>query len=269
MRSEYPPNINEVMALAGRLMAESAAALDRGDAVEAARLHRAADDAWKEAKRLAARRTKRIARPLSDATSMRERALQAVTQLGVLCSPKLIASYSQARTGLEFDVKALASIRRDERRSWEKSNRRDAYLVPALEGPWFAASRGRFALSSWPLWRRIIGPLTPRTDHLRVCIRLAETIDKARDWEVDPAAMLKLLHSFAITVPNALKDSWAPPAEIDLNRARTAAEEELALHEQEDEVGRKQAAERATRMLDETQQLWGGGMPTLVQPESA
>lgn len=269
MKPEYPQDINEVMALAGRLMADSAAAFTRGDSVEAERLQRSADDAWKEAKRIAARRTKRTTRPLSDATSMRERALQAVTQLGVLCSPKLIASYSQARTGVDFDVKSLASIRRDERRSWEKSNRRDVYLVPALEGPWYAASRGRFALSSWPLWRRIVGPLTPRTDHLRVCIRLAETIEKTRELDVDPEAMLKLLHGFALTVPDAIGDTWAAPADMDLARVRGAAQQELALHEQEDEIGRKAAAERALRTLDQAHQLWGGGMPTLVQQENA
>lgn len=253
-----------VLEEAARLAAETADAFKRGDADAAAKLQREADAAWQRARRLASRHTTRPM--LSKAPSMRERAIAAVAELNVPCSPRLIAAYAEARTGEPFDVRAIASIRRDEYRSWKTSggSRRHTYLVPALEGPWLLAGRGRFALSYWPLWQRIVGPLSPRADHLKICLCLVEQVESA-DRKSDLAGRMRtLLADYARTVPGALSDAWESGPSLDTSRVREAVAAELSLIKSEDEGWRMREAERATRTLNAEQQLWGGVMPQVV-----
>lgn len=252
---------------AARLAAQTADALKRGDLTEAERLRAEADAAWQRAQR--ARRGAAKRPTLSKAPSGRERATGAVAELGVPSSPRLIAAYAHARTGEPFDLRVIASIRRDEYRSWISMSRRESYLVPALEGPWFAAARGRFALSHWPLALRIIGPLSPRADHLRVCLRLVDRIEAEDPASEAASRVRKLLVEYARTVSGALETAWQSPAEIDTTRVRAAVTAELALIEAEDTASRQQEAERAARSLTEAQQLWGGSMPQIVPNKSA
>src|SRR5207249_2648237 len=123
--------------------------------------------------------------------------------LNVPSSPKQIAAYAAARTGEPFDVRGLASIRRDELRSWSLGPKRATYMVPALEGPWFVAGRGRFALSHWPLWQRIVGPLSPRADHLRASLQLISILE-ASSRKTDAARRIRdVLAEYARSVPGA------------------------------------------------------------------
>lgn len=256
-----------LLEIAARLAARTADALKRGDLTEAERLRVEADAAWQRAQRAGRGAAKRPT--LSKAPSGRERAIGAVAELGVPSSPRLIAAYAEARTGEPFDLRALASIRRDEHRSWTSMSRRESYLVPALEGPWFAAARGRFALSHWPLALRIIGPLSPRADHLRVCLRLVDRIDAEDPTSAAAARVRKLLVEYARTVPGALETAWQSPEEVDAARVRAGVTAELALIEVEDTASREHEAERAARSLTEAQQLWGGSMPQIVPNKSA
>lgn len=245
-----------------RLAAEAAEALSRGDAQAVARLQREADSAWKRARRLGQRRARRPT--LSKLPSMRERVVEAVTQLNVPCSPKLIAAYCEARTGEPFDLRTISSLRRDEQRSWKSGSRRDTYLVPALEGPWLVAARGRFALSHWPLALRIIGPLSPRMHHLRVCVRLLDEFEHSEGNADRRTRMGKLLAEYARSVPGAMTTAWTGRDEIDTGRVRAALNSEIEFLEVEDNNWRRREAERAARTLDEMQQLWGGSMPHVV-----
>ena len=247
---------------AARLASETADALKRGDMEAASRLQQEADRAWQQARKLGQQHTKRPT--LSKTPSVRERTIAAVTELNVPCSPKLIAAYSAARNGEPFDLRAIASIRRDERRSWNTGARRETYLVPALEGPWFAAARGRFALSHWPLWQRIVGPLSFRTDHLRVCRCLIDQIESLDHGTAEADRLRRLLAEYARSVPGALEN--APGAELRLNLARVheAVLEELDVLEVEDEELRRGEAERARRTLNDTDQLWGSAMPDMI-----
>jgi hypothetical protein len=263
MSSDYA----SLLETAARLAAQTADALKRGDLTEAERLRIEADAAWQRAQRAGRGAAKRPT--LSKAPSGRERAIAAVAELGVPSSPRLIAAYAHARTGEPFDLRVIASIRRDEYRSWTSMSRRESYLVPALEGPWFAAARGRFALSHWPLALRIVGPLSPRADHLRVCLRLLDRIEAEDPASEAAARVRKLLVEYARTVPGALGTGWQSPEEIDTTRVRAAVTAELALIEVEDTASREQEAERATRSLTEAQQLWGGSMPQIVPNKSA
>jgi len=252
----------ETLREAARLASETAEALSRGDVDEAARLQSEAEVAWDQARRIGLRYAKRPA--LSKVQSVRERTVGAVAELDVPCSPKLIAAYCLARSGEPFDPRAIASIRRDEYRSWTSGSRRDTYLVPALEGPWFVAGRGRFTLSHWPLWQRIIGPLSPRVDHLKVCLHLVDQGD-ALGRQTDAAARIRtLLVEYARTVPNAVKNSWDPESELNTSRIRDAVLSELDLIQHEDDDWRKHEAERAARGLDEGKLIWGGTVPQII-----
>jgi hypothetical protein len=251
-----------IMHEAARLAAETANALDRGDMEAAGHLQQEADQAWQRARNLGRQHAKRPT--LSNTPSVRERAIAAVTELNVPCSPKLIAAYCAARNGEPFDLRAIASIRRDERRSWNTGARRETYLVPALEGPWFVGARGRFALSHWPLWQRIVGPLSPRTDHLRVCRHLINQIESVGHGAAEAHRLGGLLAEYARSVPGALENASGAELKLNLARVREAVLGELDVLEAEDQNLRRQEAERAQRTLNDTDQLWGGAMPEVV-----
>jgi len=255
-------DLAQVLNNAARLADEAADALRRGDSEAAYRLQREAENAWWRARRLGQRQAQRPAR--LRAPSARERALTVLTELSVPSSPKQIAAYAEARTGEPLDVRTLASIRRDEYRSWTSGSKRDTYLVPALEGPWFVAGRGRLALSHWPLWQRIVGPLSPRADHLRSCVQLVGQIESVGRKAEMGMRMRNLLAQYARSVPGAFEDAWTSGQDLDISRVRAAVVAELDLIQTEDENSRKREGERAMRRLNPEQLIWGGSMPQVV-----
>jgi hypothetical protein len=266
MIRRMPDDLAQVLNNAARLADEAADALRRGDSEAAYRLQRDAENAWWRARRLGQRQAQRPAR--IRAPSARERAVTALTELSVPSSPKQIAAYAEARTGEQFDVRALASVRRDEYRSWISGSKRDTYLVPGLEGPWFVAGRGRLALSHWPLWQRLVGPLSPRADHLQLCLLLVGQIESVGRKAEMGMRMRNLLAQYASSVPGALEDAWASGQDLDVSRVRAAVVAELELIQTEDANWRKREAERAMRKLNNEQQIWGGSMPHVVGARS-
>lgn len=255
--------LSQALKQAAQLAEEAVAALQAGDDKKAAQLQQEADSAWWRARRLGQRQY--VQRPAATrAPSARERMVSALADLGVPCSPKQIAAYSEAKTGERLDVRTLASIRRDEFRSWQSAAKRDSYLVPALEGPWLVAGRGRFALSHWPLWTRIVGPLSPRADHLKSSLHIADQIRRLPATTDVRVCMLDLLATYVRTVPGALGDAWHVGKDLNLVRIRAAVDAELSAIKDEDETYRKREADRATRTLDDMQLIWGGVMPQVV-----
>ncbi|MGF6985272.1 hypothetical protein QFZ99_004749 [Paraburkholderia atlantica] len=255
-------DLNSLLQKSTRLAEESADALARGDQQAALRLRLEADLAWKKAVRTGQRDVTAYA--LSKTPSARERAMSALLRLNVPASGKLIAAYCEARTGEAFEMKGFASIRRDEFRAWSKGSRREIYLVPALEGPWFIPSRGRYALSTWPLTQRIIGPLSPRVAHLKVSLHLADELE-AQSVNSDAAArMRKLLTEYVRSVSGALTNPWDSSTTLDTVRIRAAVQYELSKIEADDEAHRKSQAEHALRVLDESKRIWGGKPPEIA-----
>jgi hypothetical protein len=253
---------------ASALAADAADAADRGDLEEALRLQQTADALSRRARRIGQRQTRKPTIADRGPTG-RQRAITALTELGVPSSPKQIVAYVMARTGEPFDVRALASVRRDERRSWNSGSRRDTYVVPTLEGPFLVPGRGRFALSHWPLSQRIVGPLSPRVDHLRACRNLVEQSDRLRALDPDAAKRLRgLIVGYARSVPGALEQAWSTDAEIDTDRVLSAVGDELELIGDEDQRSRRQQAERAEGQLDEEQQLWGADAPQILKSKN-
>ena len=182
---------------------------------------------------------------------VRDQVHQALTLLGVPAAPKLIVSVHGAFYGGELTGAQLASVRRDEERSFKSSPRaRPYYLCSALTADLLVPARGLLAVSTWPMARRMIGPLSARVDFLCSAVAIAEQVDRLPAVTL-PA--LTLLWRFAPNIPGAAAsiDAMRPAAVAD------AARIELAIHQEADRAHREAAADRARTQLDEIHQLFG------------
>jgi len=185
----------------------------------------------------------------------------ALAEIGVPCRARLLTDYAEARFDQRVEPRALAALRRDERRAWTKSNARPTYIVPALEGRFFQPVRGLLTLSDWPLERRILGPWSERADHLAATAQLARQLA----WlsERDPAVAERLapvVAGMAQSVPGALDGR-----DVDTARVESAAESELAPLTERDEPWRREASARARAQLTEEQQLWGASIGVVAE----
>jgi hypothetical protein len=196
--------------------------------------------------------------------TVRERVLAGLELLGVPSRAGLVSIASVARTGLTVESRQLASLRRSELASWRSApDRRPAYVVPALHDRRFEPLRGTIVSSAWEPWRRLVGPLSPRADHLRAAIRVAEHSGWARQHSDDVGARLeRLLWRLARSVPGALDASV-----FDVERVIAAARAELAIVDREDREHREAAAVRLGGLSAE-QQLFGAGL-RLVEGEAS
>ncbi|SEG54083.1 hypothetical protein SAMN04489712_106135 [Thermomonospora echinospora] len=192
------------------------------------------------------------ARPPGPLVPAREHVHQVLTLLGVPAAPKLIGAVHRAFFPGELPASRLASLRRDEERSFRSSpGARPYYLCPALTSDLLAPARGLVTVSSWPLEHRIIGPLSPRVDFLRAAVAVADAAQRGLHETPDTE---RLLRSFAVSIPGATPRGTGP---IDPGLLTRAAEAEIAVHLDADRQARAAAADRARRRLDETERLFG------------
>ncbi|MEF9903447.1 hypothetical protein [Streptomyces sp. P9-A2] len=205
---------------------------------------------------VAAGEPRRRERPAHGSIPVREQVHQALTLLGAPASPKLISSTYEAFFTEPLVATKLASLRRDEERSFTAQGyARPYYVCAALTHDRLVPARGLLALSTWPVERRIIGPLSPRTDFLTHAVGTAEQIQRlATAGHPAPEAAGRLLRRFALPIPGAY-DAAAP--EPDPARVIAAARAEAAVHQQEDDQQRQAAAQRARAQLADGQQLFG------------
>jgi hypothetical protein len=199
---------------------------------------------------------RRKERPTHSSIPIREQVHQALTLLGAPASPKLISSTYDAFFTEPLVATKLASLRRDEERSFTAQGyARPYYICAALTHDRLVPARGLLALSTWPVERRIIGPLSPRADFLTHAVGTAEQIQRLTTaGHPAPDAAWRLLRRFALTIPGA-HDAAAP--EPDPARVIAAAHAEAAVHQQEDDQQRQAAAQRARTQLADVQQLFG------------
>ncbi len=185
-------------------------------------------------------------------TSTRSQALAALDDMGVPAPPREIAVFHEVRFGVELDVRGLASVRRDERKAFERQgpDRPTPYLVPALDVRLLQPVRGPLTLSSWPLERRLLAPTSPRVDHLRLTRRLAELSTELGGDQGD--RMLDLAGRYARSVAGALGEVGLDPGAI-----IEAAETELGKISALDDQERARAAQRGRAQLKPPEQLWG------------
>jgi hypothetical protein len=182
---------------------------------------------------------------------VREQVHQALTLLGVPSGQRLVLTVHEAFLGAAPSAARLTSLRRDEERSFRSAPyARPYYLCAALTYDLLAPARGVLAVSTWPMDRRVIGPLSPRVNYLTAAIRVAEAT--LRVPAPTPAA-LRLLWRFAANIPGAAGISRAANPELVME----AAGAELDVHREADQAHRNAAADRARTQLDDAEQLFG------------
>jgi hypothetical protein len=184
----------------------------------------------------------------------REQVHQALTLLGAPAAPRLIVAVHNAFSAGILAGSRLTSLRRDEERSFRVAPYgRPYYLCAALTADLLAPARGLLAVSTWPMDRRVVGPLSPRVDYLTAAIAVAERLQRMPDAT---AHAERLLWGFASNIPRAAASfRTMNPGDV-----ATAARAELAVHLDADSAHRAAAARRARRQLDEAEQLFGSGL---------
>ncbi|WP_051026800.1 hypothetical protein [Nocardia higoensis] len=227
-------------------------AVSAGDRVGARQLRaelRQAENAWEDAV-LGIELGEEPAEP-APAVPVREHVHRALTLLGAPAAPKLVLGVHEAFFSGELVPARLTSLRRDEERSFRSAPQaRPYYICSALTTDLLAPARGLLAVSTWPLDKRMIGPLSPRVDLLTSTIRLAEYL--AAQPSTDRRAR-RVLWKLAISVPGVR----GGPDSIDLADVVDCATRELSVHRSEDADRRAEAAQRANNRLDHTAQLFG------------
>lgn len=197
---------------------------------------------------------------------LREVVLDYLHLTGRPTSVQLLADLARAKDGYPLPNARVASLRRDEERSFRSSASRPAYVVPALTYNRFTPVRGVLASSAWPLPLRLIAPASPRVDFLQTVIALAR--DSAARADAAPSGATKtgqgvelLLHKLARSIPNALESSHVP---LDYDSIVQAAAAELAIHEGGDSQERQAAADRARAQLHDPTELLFGHRPKVI-----
>lgn len=238
-----------------RLRAAVRAATRAGDPARARLLRadlRAAESAWDRLLEAEAE-----AEPQPEHTPLlplREQVHEALNLLTVPAAPRLIATVHEAFFSTTFASSKLTSMKRDEENSFRLAPfARPYYICAALTADRLTPARGLLAISTWPTERRMIGPLSPRTDFLVSAIKVAEAVERLPQ-ATSQAHPLQLLYRFSRNIPGAP----AHPAALDPRAVIEAAQAELAVHEHQDSATRQNAATRARQQLDDAEQFFGG-----------
>ncbi|MEV1000824.1 hypothetical protein [Nonomuraea sp. NPDC050202] len=191
--------------------------------------------------------------------TVREQVHQGLRLLGAAAQPRLIVAVSDAFFGGTIRSSQLTSVRRDEERSFRSSPfGRPYYLCAALTDR-LSPARGLLTLSTWPLERRVVGPLSPRVDFLTCAIAVAEQ-------DSDDERAQRLLVRMARNIPGAGDGTLGPP---DPARVAEAARAELRVHADRDTRDRAELAERATAQLGDAARLFGAATLSTIKKEKA
>ena len=213
-----------------------------------------AEQAWEDA--LAVATVPAVPEPAEPGSllPLREQVYEALSLLQVPAAPKLIATVHEAFFGSTFPTTRVTSLKRDEERSFRTTPfARPYYICAALSADYLSPSRGLFAVSTWPMERRVIGSLSPRVDFLTAAIRVADAIERI---PTPPVTARRLLQRFAASIPGAAQP-LARPDQVKPDVVRQAADAELSVHADADSRMRREAADRARRQLADAEQLFG------------
>lgn len=244
--------VAEALAEVAKLQDQVSKALDMGASSEVERLMALLAAAERRRNRLVHSRLPSEG-PAGYATEppLREQVIRTLSLIARPASLSLITDVARARWGEYLPPPRMASLRRDEARSYKAApGQRPVYIVPALSSDRFAPTRGVLALSSWSLADRILAPASPRVDILVILKRLIDEVPNARDAGAGDA-LVRVVWRLARTVPEAVGENF------DLNQIAGAARVELEILGPSDKAERGDAAERALRQLNEFDQLFG------------
>ncbi|MFD9863403.1 hypothetical protein [Streptomyces alboflavus] len=197
----------------------------------------------------------------------REQVHQVLTLLTVPAAPKLISAVHEALFAGSLPATRLATLRRDEERSYRSAPMsRPYYLCPALTSDHLSPARALLTVSVWPLEERIVGPLSARVHFLTSAVKITEAVERlTAEPETMTLGARQLVRHYALNIPGALSADHHlqdRSAALDLALLREAAQQELAVHTDDDTCDRGDAAHRARQQLDEAGQLFGAPFQT-------
>ena len=188
-----------------------------------------------------ARRRLALNRPL------RSHVAEALDRFGATARTREIAAFVETVSGRRIPVRGFSSLRRDERRSWERKNR-SMFVVPALDAVTLTPTRGRVCLSTWPIANRLLTPLAEHADTLTAVERVARWF--LSEEAVQPATI-------------SLIQGWAeaalgqPMLAADLDGIAVEAADAAKRVADEVRAERRAAAARAHTLLSGDERLWG------------
>lgn len=193
-------------------------------------------------------------RPLK---SVRERVLQTLNLIGAPASQKTIRAVHEAFFGgTPLSSARMASLRRDEERSFRSHRVVRTHVCPALLAQSFRSARSVLASSAWPLHQRLLAPGTDQVNYLTMAINLADAAaGTAGENHGDGDAINALLASIAANIPGLAGNKPASAARI-----RDAAQRELDRLLPADRAARDQAARTAAK-LPPAEQMFGVPAP--------
>ncbi|MBZ3908546.1 MULTISPECIES: hypothetical protein [Streptomyces] len=241
-----------------RLRTEMRTAAESSDSGRLSELHaqlRSAQDAWSALLGTSVGPSAAAAtRPLK---SVREQVLQTLTLIGAPASQKTIRTVHDAFFGgALLSSSRMASLRRDEERSFRNSKTTRTYVCPALLTETFRSARSLLVSSEWPLHQRLIASGSGQVNYLTMAVNLADAAAGAGDEAgEDGDAINALLASIALDIPGVAGGTSVSPARI-----RAAAQRELDRLLPADQEARSQAA-KAGAQLDPTEQMFGIAVP--------
>ena len=187
------------------------------------------------------------------ALAPRERALAILAHVGLPLTPERLADLAALRPRPGLAPAQLAALLAREQRRWQRDPTAEpAWLVPALDADDGSPLPRYLARSDWPLEQRLIGGYTPAVLTLRLLLRLLA------GYRAGGAApdLARLVGRLARTVPDAV----GADGTLDPNRARAAAETELAVLVHL-EAAERQAAVARLAIFPPAEQLWGRVTP--------
>ncbi|QFY08939.1 hypothetical protein GBF35_21725 [Nonomuraea phyllanthi] len=190
--------------------------------------------------------------------TVREQVHQGLRLLGAAAQPRLIVAVSDAFFGGTIRSAQLTSLRRDEERSFRSAPHGRPYYLSAALTDRLSPARGLLTLSTWPLERRVVGPLSPRVDFLTCAIAVAS--QEGADGRAD-----RLLIRMARNIPGATGGALGPP---DPGRVIEAARAELRVHRERDTRDRAELARRAAAQLGDVARLFGAATLSTIAKET-
>ena len=242
------------------------AATTSGDVAEANRLLRDVTALERRRNRLVHKSNPDVlpaSTPYESSVPLRDQVIRALQLTSRPSSARLVSDVTKSRWAERVDTAKLSYLRRDEARSWRKSQEvagryaRDVYVVPALTYDRFTPVRGTVALSTWPVSLRLIAPLSPRVDMLHSTVALAEQAIAVAGTNYE-APMMRLVARLGATIPGVKPFSAEPGLVVE------AARSELKEIENTDELERSEAAERALAHLEAEALLFGTQIRTVT-----
>jgi hypothetical protein len=205
------------------------------------------------------RNTRAVAPSYRAQVPIRDQVVAALKVVNRPTSVKLLADIARVLNEAVIDTRGLASVRRDEMRSWvlahqepPRATPRDPYIVPTLSADRFVPVRGVLSLSDAPAHLRFVGPRSPRVDLLNTMTVLASVA--LANTNASASGLTQLIAGLARDLRGASIGNVKDPQWV-INAAR----EELSLIGSRDLDDRTAAADRALKQLSDVDFLFGAG----------